>query len=109
AELEPGSKVIDYGCGHGHFTNYLARMFPSIQFVGLDVSSKLIEVATAKAKEWSLSNVLFYRENWLEDKTPWDCDLLILGEILEHVPDPRGFLDIVRDICAPCAVVMTTP
>ena len=30
--LKEGARIIDYGCAHGHFTNFLARMYPQFEF-----------------------------------------------------------------------------
>lgn len=111
--LPEGSRVIDYGCAHGHFTNFLARELPHLKFIGIDVSPKAIEVAMAKVEEWGLTNVSYYMDDWLDDKSvhgEWDkCDAIILGEILEHVPDPGYFMDIVRKVVGDIPVIITTP
>jgi len=109
--LKDGANIVDYGCAHGMFTNYLARMFPGMEFVGVDVSPKAIQVAEAKAEEMGLSNVRFKLDDWLVDthEMVGPYDLVILGEILEHVPDPVAFMNVVRDVVGEAYVVMTTP
>jgi hypothetical protein len=111
--LNDDAFVIDYGCAHGHFTNYLAREFPNIEFSGIDVSPKAIEVAAKKADELQLNNVHFYLGDWLDRHNhpvhPPDCDLVVLGEILEHVPDPVDFMNIVQERVGDVPVLITTP
>jgi len=111
-KLKPGSAVIDYGCAHGHFTNYLAKQFSEIEFLGIDVSPAAIKCAENKKEEMELTNVSYALGDWLDaayrNEKPI-CDLIILGEILEHVPDAGYFMDIVRGVVGDIDVVITTP
>ncbi len=109
--LKDGARVIDYGCAHGMFTNYLGKMFPKIDFVGIDVSPAAIKCAQAKKVEMALNNVHYILNDWL-DSTGWSehkCDLIILGEILEHVPDPVEFMRVVKKVVDSAHVIITTP
>jgi glycosyltransferase involved in cell wall biosynthesis/SAM-dependent methyltransferase len=109
-DLPEGSRVIDYGCAHGHFTNFLARELPHLSFTGVDVSPKAIEVAIDKANEWELKNVKFVEDDWLGDgHGKAECDAIILGEILEHVPDPVLFMDTVHAVVGDAKRIITTP
>jgi 2-polyprenyl-3-methyl-5-hydroxy-6-metoxy-1,4-benzoquinol methylase/glycosyltransferase involved in cell wall biosynthesis len=112
--LSEGSTVLDYGCAHGHFTNYLADQFPTINFVGIDVSPKAVTVAEEKASELNLENVTYKVEDWLaddgcENRCDPAPDLVILGEILEHVPSPTVFMETVRQTVGNIPCVITTP
>lgn len=112
-KLNDDSVVIDYGCAHGHFTNYLADLFPAIRFVGVDVSPKAVDVAVAKAEEMGLDNVGYRLDDWLAEAESTlsypKVDMIILGEILEHVPDPVAFMEVVKEKCPNAFVLTTTP
>jgi glycosyltransferase involved in cell wall biosynthesis len=113
-KLPFGSTIIDYGCAHGQFTNYLGQQYPDHTFIGVDVSPAAVKCANAKRDEMQLVNVNFVEDDWLKfprssEGVPAACDLLILGEILEHVPDPGYFMDIVRGVVGEIPVVITTP
>jgi glycosyltransferase involved in cell wall biosynthesis len=114
AAIESGSTILDYGCAHGHFTNYLAQAFPDHQFIGVDVSPKAIVVAEDKANKLQLNNVGYVLDDWLADdgidRSYADhVDVMILGEILEHVPSPTEFMDTVRRNAGNVPCVITTP
>jgi 2-polyprenyl-3-methyl-5-hydroxy-6-metoxy-1,4-benzoquinol methylase/glycosyltransferase involved in cell wall biosynthesis len=107
-------KVLDYGCAHGHFTNYLAKMMPAHEFLGIDVSPKAVRIATDKAVEWDLRNVVYSEGDWLlgdiKNGAFDSYDVLILGEILEHVPDPAEFMEVCRRTVGPeTLIIITTP
>ncbi len=111
-KLPAGSMIIDYGCAHGQFTNYLGKEFPDHTFLGIDVSPAAIKCAEDKMMEMELTNVMYVLDDWLaldNVEPPPKCDLIILGEILEHVPDPEYFMDIVRQVVGNVPVVITTP
>lgn len=111
--LVDGATVIDYGCAHGQFINYLAHMFKGIEFVGIDVSPSAVKTAEAKAKELDLENVTFYNEDWMDGepiRMDRPCELIIIGEVLEHVPDPVDFMEVVYDtVGEDVRVMLTTP
>lgn len=102
--------VVDYGCAHGMFTNYLAQMFPDVTFTGIDVSPAAIKVAKEKAHEMGV-DVTYQLEDWLNktSESVYHAELIILGEILEHVPDPIAFMDIVKQTIPDAHVIITTP
>ena len=111
-DLPDGSRIIDYGCAHGQFTNFLAREMPQHTFIGVDCSPAAIKCANAKRDEWELTNVEFCLDDWLSGATKCldePVQVIILGEILEHVPDPGYFMDIVRRIVGDIPVIVTTP
>ena len=112
-KLSDDDWVIDYGCAHGHFTNYLAHEFSNIDFTGIDVSPAAVKTAKDKASEMELSNANYYLGDWLDRHNlpnhPKQCDLLVLGEILEHVPDPVAFMEVVKERVGSVPVVITTP
>lgn len=55
-ELHTGDRVLDIGCGDGEITNYLAKNTDSGLVVGLDISTKMIDLASSN---YQRSNLLF--------------------------------------------------
>ncbi len=52
-------RVLDFGCGVGILTLFLAQEFPAIQFVGVDRSEASLIVARQEAKRRGILNVRF--------------------------------------------------
>ncbi|HET9371944.1 MAG TPA: class I SAM-dependent methyltransferase [Vicinamibacterales bacterium] len=58
--LKSGIRVLDAGCGQGRVLTRLAELFPASRFVGLDLSTEAIGVATGGAAERGLGNIEFH-------------------------------------------------
>lgn len=113
--LDHGGRVLDYGCAHGHYTVSLAKAFPHIEFVGLDICQRNINTAAKWAQDEGLTNVTFVQgEIRPGEETPIPMqgfDAIIMAEVLEHVRDP---VDLVNTITALHAlpgakIIITTP
>ena len=53
--------VLELGCGHGHFLTEYAQNHPASICLGIDLSSKRILKAKAKAKKRQLNNLFFFK------------------------------------------------
>ena len=60
AAISPGERVLDIGCGTGQTTRDAARAAaPAGAALGVDLSSRMLEVARARAVDEGLENVAF--------------------------------------------------
>jgi glycosyltransferase involved in cell wall biosynthesis/2-polyprenyl-3-methyl-5-hydroxy-6-metoxy-1,4-benzoquinol methylase len=110
-------RVLDYGCAHGHYLMPFAKMFPNGRFTGLDVSARAIAAAKKWAERDGLENVYLYQgtQDWLAKEYPAeDCpnerfDIIIAGEVLEHVIDPWALLEQFKAALNPggCLIIST--
>lgn len=57
--LRPGATILDLGCGIGRLTLPLAKRFPDVRFIGLDLSPKMVAAARNDAKAQQLRTVRF--------------------------------------------------
>ena len=55
--LNQNAVVLEYGCGVGRFTEWLARRFASV--VAMDISSGHLALAAKRAKSQDLNNIRF--------------------------------------------------
>lgn len=55
--------VVELGCGRGEYTVGLARMFPNINFIGVDIKGARMYTGAKQSLEESLRNVAFLRTN----------------------------------------------
>lgn len=102
--------ILDYGCAHGHYTITLARRFPGVNFIGIDITQSNIDKAREWAKELNLKNVKFYageaksakgggneriilQTNSAQSIKKNSLDLIIAAEVIEHLRDYRGVVD----------------
>jgi len=116
--LPAGSTVLDYGCAHGHYTINLAKQFPDLRFIGVDLVVSNIERANKWAEGDGVENVKFIHAAFNDGAirtqngqalSLTDVDALLVAEVLEHVADPVELIDgLVRET-QPAKVVITTP
>jgi len=59
ARLAAGARVLDLGCGTGHAVTVAAQAFPASQFVGMDISGRLVAMAQAERSRLALGNAAF--------------------------------------------------
>lgn len=127
ADLPAGSVVLDYGCAHGHYTINLAKRYPDLRFVGIDLASSNIEKAERWATDDGVENVRFYTGAIDIGDAVVDKDglvylqklggnknqrpaLILAGEVIEHIGDIKKLVDALLKIAAPQAkIVITTP
>jgi SAM-dependent methyltransferase len=90
SNIRETSVVLDLGCGDGEIANFIAEKAKKV--VGVDYNKKRIEIAQ---KRWQRPNLAFYNREALEflNNTPDKFDTLILSHILEHLDNPKEFLD----------------
>jgi len=111
-EMGPGA-ILDYGCAHGHYVMNLMNRYPHIRFFGADINAKNIEIA----RRWALDvigdkseqdqaldtvNNLFFQSTADDDfDLACNVDVILLQEILEHVPNPGTLVEQLSTHLAP--------
>lgn len=88
---QPGSSVLDVGCGDGFVLDSVSREFGFTRAVGVDVN------LAEDGREDATASPLEFRTG-LPSPANADFDLLLLLDVLEHVEHPVAFLtDLVRE------------
>jgi ubiquinone/menaquinone biosynthesis C-methylase UbiE len=82
--LEPGSKVLELGCGIGTITYMLSRKIKTGLIEAVDISPKSIEFAKQRLQK---KNIIFNAGNAI-NYTPVSnaFDFITLFDIIEHIP-----------------------
>ena len=112
AEFEPRPvRVLEFGCAHGHVLLPLAKLFPDVEFLGLDFMAKSVKMATESAQQFGLANVDFEQRDQFQLTEDLDqFDVIIAAEVLEHVRDFKGtYLRLAERTTDDGVIVTTTP
>ncbi len=97
--LKP-AQVLDIGCGAGYMLNELSKRL-NANYFGIDAFEK-VENKTWEYKSADITKPLPYAS------TSFNC--VVLGEVIEHVPDPDFLLNEIRRVLVDGGyLVISTP
>ncbi|MBD3638466.1 MAG: class I SAM-dependent methyltransferase [Crocinitomicaceae bacterium] len=104
--LKPTAIVLDFGCATGSLSRELAQ---DVQHVdGLDISSKMIEIAKQKANTSCIENVSYFHDNLVENKLlERKYDVVLAFYVLHLVEHPTQTLNAINDILKPGGLLIT--
>jgi SAM-dependent methyltransferase len=97
----PAARVLDLGCGEGNSTIALARGYPRIQVLGVDLDSDSVAVARAAAADAGVADRVELEVGdaaTVAGGQPFD--LVTIFEALHDMGDPVGVLRTVRSVLA---------
>ena len=99
-ELKKGDfeNLLDVGCGTGPMVELLAAEFPGKRFTGLDLTPRMIEVASAKSIERARFVVGDAESLPFEDAS---FDAVICANSFHHYPNPQAFFDEAARVLQP--------
>ena len=95
----PAPKLLEIGCGLGNFL-YVAHQ-AGFDVYGIDVSESAVAHANAALGQERAGVGLL--ENL--DIEPQTYDIVVLADVIEHVRDPRAFLDHVQTLIKPGGII----
>ena len=83
-----GGRLLEVGCAYGFF---LEQAQPAFEAIGIDVNAAAIDAARAIG-----TNAIC--DEFLEHVFPSPFDVVCIWDTIEHVLDPRAYLDKARDV-----------
>lgn len=100
--VKSGMKILDLGVGSGYMSFPLAKKYPDISIVGLDIVEKALEENTKRANEENLQNLRFVSYDGcqfpFEDDT---FDMVITRYALHHFPNIQYSISQVSRVMKP--------
>jgi arsenite methyltransferase len=101
--IEPGSVVLDLGCGAGSGVLIAAQMTgPDGRAIGVDMTATMLDRARASAAKMGLSNVELHES--LIEALPLDdasVDVEISNGVIDLVPDKDAVFDEIDRVLRP--------
>ncbi|HLV60680.1 MAG TPA: methyltransferase domain-containing protein [Fredinandcohnia sp.] len=96
--------VLDVGCGEGYLARHLLDHVPGIELWGVDASESAIAAAQKRCPgaRFRVATIDSLRDKGRR------FDLVVCSEVLEHLEDPAGALDVLATLAAPHAL-LTVP
>jgi len=92
--IKNSDKVLDIGCGAAPMSLYFASKGMNVK--GIDLSQRAIE-QNKKAKEYfGFDNLKFACENFMDYEDDSIYGVVMMTEVLEHIPDDKGSLNKIN-------------
>ncbi len=99
------TRVLDVGCGNGRLAERLDHEWRRVTYVGVDASSELIGIATARnahvhqvSAEFRVSDLT--QPGWSAAFAPASFDVIVMLAVLHHVPGYAARAAVMRDLAA---------
>jgi 2-polyprenyl-3-methyl-5-hydroxy-6-metoxy-1,4-benzoquinol methylase len=112
----PGDRILDIGVGFGYLACLLLRDTKPKAYAGIDLTQERLDAAARMAEVNGLSSATMHlavkdaydlSPEWVAQHDP---DLVLLLEVLEHVPDAEAALASVADCLRPdTAILFSVP
>jgi len=98
--LEPGGRLLDFGCATGNKAIALAN---SVKYVhGLDFSSGMIDIAKKKAEEIKIENIEFSQGTIYKNDFPYEYfDAVVSYSVLHLLKDLDPVLRKIHELIKP--------
>ena len=108
--LEPGMKVLDFGCGPGRLTIPVAKQIgPTGEVTAFDIQPGMLQRVRDKAQAEHLDNIQFIQggagEGKLEHK---QYDRVLLVTVLGEIPDQKAALAEIFECLKPGGILSVT-
>ncbi|WP_250523105.1 MULTISPECIES: class I SAM-dependent methyltransferase [unclassified Caballeronia] len=102
-----GQDVLDIACGEG-YGSWLMRQWGAVSVLGIDVSDDAVRRAQTRFKDAAVT----YRAAQAEDLQAIVGEkrfgLIVSLETIEHLKDPRAFLENLKAVAAPGATIIVS-
>jgi hypothetical protein len=112
APLKPRDVVVDVGCGDTFVVEQLARLYPQVDFHAVDTAFTDDVVAHLRSRLQGTRVHLHRSLDDVHDREFGAVAIVLLMDVMEHVPDDRAFLDDVvsrRFVSRDTRFVITVP
>ena len=107
-----GARILDLGLSRGLFLERFRR-YPGVELGGIEIDPEEAERARERGLEPVRHFVNAFDGQRLVARLPWDdayADVVLAGEIVEHIVDTESFLREIRRVLRPGgATVLSTP
>lgn len=93
---KPGSRILDFGCGNGRLAEFLKEKYS--EYVGVDVSQKLIDIAK---QTYSSEKTEFIKINPKVIKLPFEdnnFDAIFSIAVFHHLPGKEYREKVVKEL-----------
>ncbi len=102
-EIQDGESVLELGCGSGDLLDVIRRRRPRCRIRGVDLSQEALDAARARGFDVERADLMAMGPDDLDS-----ADVVVLSEVLEHLPDPERVMSICRNI-ASRRIIVTIP
>lgn len=102
--LRPGLKILEIGCGEGgNLKPFLDRGYDC---TGIDINAKQIENAKLFfAGHEHIDKLTLITDDIYDIKKPQRYDLIMLRDVIEHIPNQERFMAFLKNFMAPDGIV----
>jgi ubiquinone/menaquinone biosynthesis C-methylase UbiE len=104
-ELEPGTRLLEVGCGVGAVLAVLGQEFPGVRLTGVDIEPRQLEFARGHLERAGVEATLLHADALdlpFEDES---FDHVWMMWFLEHIADPPAVLGEARRVLVPGGVI----
>ena len=99
---EPGTHILELGCGPGFYACRLAQEYPQIKTTGVDLSKRLIERAKSRAASRALKNCNFCEgDAQALPELAGPIDAIIVSRLFLIVPNKQAVLAEILRVLRP--------
>ena len=99
--IEPGTRLLEVGCGAGAVLAVLGQEFPGVQLVGVDIEPKQLEFARGHLERAGVEATLLEADALALPFEDGSFDHVWMMWFLEHVADPVAVLQEARRVLVP--------
>jgi SAM-dependent methyltransferase len=100
-ELEPGTRLLEVGCGVGAVLAVLGQEFPGVRLVGVDIEPRQLEFARGHLERAGVEATLVEADALALPFEDESFDQVWMMWFLEHVADPPAVLREARRVLVP--------
>ncbi len=105
--LKPKDHVLDFACGSGIISTEILQYVNTIH--GIDISSKMIEIANNRKIEQNLKNVSFARATILDENIQIaSFDVIMAFNILHYLEDKEKIMKRINELLKPNGIFISS-